>query len=147
MGNDSRTFRVSQTDCIFCKIVQGEIPARIISETANAMAFMDAFPLAKGHSLVIPKRHCERIQDVQDDEGYELFDMVKRVTRRVDSLTGATLLAIHNGRESGQEVPHVHIHLVPRSRDDGAGPVHSMFRGRVQVSNDEIFSTYEILRE
>ena len=56
----------------------------------------------------------------------------------MDKLTGSTLLAIHNGKDSGQEIPHVHVHLIPREPDDQAGPVHSMFKDRPKLSNDEL---------
>lgn len=134
-------------DCIFCKIVAGEIPAKIISETENSIAFMDAFPLTKGHSLVIPKKHYEKIQDIPANENSELFETVRKTITKVDSITNATLLAIHNGKESGQEIPHVHIHLIPRSADDGAGPVHSMFSDPPQITNDELFKLYDKLKE
>ncbi len=134
-------------DCIFCKITAGEIPAKIISETKHSIAFMDAFPLTKGHSLVIPKKHYEKIQDMPSEENSELFETVRRTIAKVDSITGATLLAVHNGKESGQEIPHVHVHLIPRSADDGAGPVHSMFGNPPAITNDELFKLYDKLKE
>lgn len=134
-------------DCIFCKIIAGEIPAKILSETENSIAFMDAFPLTKGHCLVIPKKHYEKIQDMPVDVNSELFETVRKTIAKVDSITGATLLAIHNGKESGQEIPHVHVHLIPRSSKDSAGPVHSMFENPPKLSNDEISNLYEQLKE
>jgi len=135
------------TDCIFCKIVNGEIPAKIISDTEKSLAFMDAFALTKGHSLVIPKTHYEKIQDIPPEENAELFETVRRVISKVDKLTNATLVAIHNGKQSGQEIPHVHIHLIPRSSDDGAGPVHSMFQSRPKLTENEIEELHNKLKE
>ncbi len=134
-------------DCIFCKIAAGEIPAKILAETENSIAFMDAFPLTKGHSLVIPKKHYEKIQDIPSDENSELFSTVQKIISKVDKLTGATLMAIHNGKDAGQEIPHVHVHLIPRSIEDGAGAVHSMFKNPPQLTNDEIFALYDKLKE
>ena len=114
-------------DCIFCKIANKEIPSRIITETENSIAFLDAFPVSRGHTLVIPKNHYEKVQDMTDIDNSDLFDTVHKVISKVDKLTGSTLLAIHNGKDSGQEIPHVHVHLIPREPDDQAGPVHSMF--------------------
>lgn len=115
-------------DCIFCRIVSGEIPSRIILTSKHAVAILDAFPLAAGHTLVILKRHCSRIQDMNADENADLFATVQEVTSRVDSaMTGASLVAIHNGREAGQEIPHLHVHIVPRNKRDGAGAIHAMF--------------------
>ena len=134
-------------DCIFCKIISGDIPAKIIAETEKSLAFMDAFPLAKGHSLVIPKTHYEKIQDISSEDNTDLFETVRLVVSKVDKITNATLLAIHNGKESGQEVPHVHVHLIPRSSEDSAGPVHSMFENPPKLSNDEISNIYEKLKK
>ena len=133
-------------DCIFCKIAAGEVPAKIISETENSVAFMDAFPLAPGHSLVIPKSHYEKIRDIPADENAELFETVRKTIARVDEIAGATLLAVHDGRGSGQEIPHVHVHLIPRNVDDGAGPVHDLFKDRPQISGDESFELFNLLR-
>jgi histidine triad (HIT) family protein len=124
-------------DCIFCKIVNGKIPARIILESDKSLAFLDAFPLASGHSLVIPKKHYEKVQQMPADENSDLFNLVQKVTEKVDKLTNAELIAVHNGKESGQEIPHVHVHIIPRSVEDGAGAVHSMFRNRPKLSDKE----------
>ena len=129
-------------DCIFCKIANKEIPSRIISETENSIAFLDAFPVSRGHTLVIPKNHYEKVQDMTDIDNNDLFDTVHKVISKVDKLTGSTLLAIHNGKDSGQEIPHVHIHLIPREPDDQAGPVHSMFNDRPKLSDDELDQLY-----
>ena len=134
-------------DCIFCKIIAGEIPAKILAETENSIAFMDAFPLTKGHSLVIPKKHYEKIQDIPSNENSELFSTVQKIISKVDKLTGATLMAIHNGKDAGQEIPHVHVHLIPRSSEDGAGAVHSMFKNAPQITNDDLFALYDKLKE
>ena len=125
-------------DCIFCKIAKKEIPSQIIMETKNSIAFLDAFPLSQGHTLVIPKSHYEKIQDVTDMDNTDLFNTVHKVISKVDKLTGATLLAIHNGKDSGQEIPHVHVHLIPRELSDQAGPVHSMFKDRPKLSDKEL---------
>lgn len=130
--------------CVFCRIVSGEIPARIVSETGLSLAFMDAFPLARGHTLIVPREHRERIQDMTSQEAADVFGLAARLTPRIDSLAGSTLLAVHNGREAGQEVPHVHVHLVPRGEGDGAGPIHSMFGPALKLADaesDRILST------
>ena len=133
-------------DCIFCKIIAGDISAKILKETPNSISFLDAFPLAKGHVLVIPKNHHQKIQDMSDDENTDLFSLVHLMVSKVDSMTGATLVAIHNGKEAGQEVPHVHVHLVPRSIDDSAGPIHSMFNSTLKISESEIEELHNKLK-
>jgi len=125
-------------DCLFCKIANKEISSRIITETENSIAFLDAFPVSRGHTLVIPKNHYEKVQDMTDVDNNDLFDTVHKVISKVDKLTGSTLLAIHNGKDSGQEIPHVHVHLIPRELDDQAGPVHSMFKDRPKLSDEEL---------
>ena len=126
------------SDCIFCKIVSKEIPTKILVETESCIGFLDAFPLAKGHALVIPKRHYEKLQDLPINVNTEVFSTVHSLISKVDSFTGATLVAVHNGKQSGQEIPHVHVHLIPRSKDDSAGAVHSMFSKKPDLSESEI---------
>ena len=129
---------MNDLECIFCKIASKEIPAKILIETELCVGFLDAFPLAKGHALIIPKNHYEKIQDLPADVNNEIFSTVHKLISRIDSLTGATLVAIHNGKDSGQEIPHVHVHLIPRSKDDSAGAVHSMFSKTSELSESEI---------
>ena len=124
-------------DCIFCKIALKEIPAKILVETDLCLGFLDAFPLAKGHALVIPKNHYEKIQNMPKELNIELFTMVHELISKIDSLTGSTLVAIHNGKESGQEIPHVHVHIIPRSKTDSAGAVHSMFKNDIKLTDVE----------
>jgi len=134
-------------NCIFCKIIKREIPAKIIAETEKSLAFIDAFPLTEGHSLVIPKNHYEKVQDISAEDNADLFETVRKVISKVDKISNATLLAVHNGKESGQEIPHVHVHLIPRSAEDSAGPVHSMFKDRPKLSESEINQIHEKLKE
>ncbi|MCV0392454.1 MAG: HIT family protein [Nitrosopumilus sp.] len=133
-------------DCIFCKIISGDIPAKILSQTEHSISFLDAFPLAKGHVLVIPKNHHQKIQDMSVGENADLFSLVHSMISKVDSITGATLVAIHNGKDAGQEVPHVHVHLVPRSSSDSAGAIHSMFNSTLKLSENEIDELYNKLK-
>ncbi len=118
--------------------ISKEIPTKILVETESCIGFLDAFPLAKGHALVIPKRHYEKLQDLPINVNTEVFSTVHSLISKVDSLTGATLVAVHNGKQSGQEIPHVHVHLIPRSEDDSAGAVHSMFSKKPDLSESEI---------
>lgn len=133
-------------DCIFCKIISKEIPTKILYEDEYTIAFLDAFPVAKGHTLVIPKQHYAKIQDLPSEINEKLFNTVHKLIPKVDSLQGSTLVAIHNGKNSGQEIPHVHVHLIPRSKNDSAGPVHSMFKDKIELSDSETDSLYEQLK-
>ena len=134
-------------DCIFCKIISGDIPVKSLKETSQSISFLDAFPLAKGHALVIPKKHHQKIQDMTGEENTDLFSLVHEIISRVDTITGSTLVAIHNGKDAGQEIPHVHVHLVPRDKNDSAGAIHSMFDSSLKLSdseNDEICEKLKI---
>jgi len=134
-------------NCIFCNITTGKIAARKIMETEKSLAFLDAFPLTKGHTLVIPKNHYSKIQEMSKDDNVDLFESVRVLTKKIERLFSTSLIAIHNGKESGQEVPHVHVHIIPRTVDDGAGAVHSMFRKRPHFTNEELDQIAEKLRD
>lgn len=134
-------------DCIFCKIVSGNIPSRKVGETSKSLAFLDAFPLTKGHALVVPKTHYSKFQEMTKDDTSDLFELARIVTSKIESLYPASLIAIHNGKESGQEVPHVHIHLIPRNFSDKAGPVHSLFTNRPKLSDAEFDEIAKAIRD
>jgi histidine triad (HIT) family protein len=132
-------------NCIFCKIVASEIPARLIMQNEWAIALLDAFPLAAGHTLVIPKSHYGKVQQMSEHDAIAVFEIVWRVAGAVEkaSQVSASTIAIHNGSEAGQEVPHVHVHIVPRKADDGAGAIHSMFKTKPKLSPQEMDSLRE----
>jgi histidine triad (HIT) family protein len=132
-------------NCIFCKIIAGEIPAKVIMQNEKAMALLDAFPLAPGHSLVIPKSHYAKVQQMSEEDAKAVFEIVWKLVGAVEtgSEVNASTIAIHNGSEAGQEVPHVHAHIVPRKRDDGAGAIHSMFKTKPKLSTQEMDSLRE----
>ncbi len=131
-------------NCVFCKIISGKIPAKIIMENEKAMALLDAFPLAAGHTLVIPKSHYAKVQEMKEQDAMAVFEILWKVTNAVEvgSHVEASTIAIHNGSEAGQEVPHVHVHIVPRKRDDGAGAIHSMFKIKPKLSAQEMESLH-----
>jgi len=127
-------------DCVFCKIVAGKIPAKVITQNDRAVALLDAFPLAEGHTLVIPKSHYAKMQDMDKQDAMAVFEIAWRVAGAVEagSRTGASTIAVHNGREAGQDIAHVHVHIVPRKSGDGAGAIHSMFRNRPKLGPKEM---------
>ena len=135
-------------DCIFCKVITGKIKARIISQNEKAIAFLDAFPLTLGHTIVIPKTHYSKIQDMDRQHSSATFDLLWQISSAVEKAVGVTAstIAIHNGKEAGQEVLHVHIHIIPRHSGDGAGPVHSMFKNRSMYSSEEMDSILNKIR-
>jgi histidine triad (HIT) family protein len=108
-------------DCIFCKIVNKEIPSDIVYEDDDTMAFLDIRPVAKGHTLVIPKKHSQNILDTDDETLAKVMVTCKKVGKAMVEAVGATAFntGSNNGKASGQEVFHLHFHLIPRFAKDG----------------------------
>ena len=127
-------------DCIFCRIVDGDLPSRTVYEDDAVQAFLDANPLAPGHTLVVPKDHAESLSDATAAEAGAMFEAVHAVVDDVEAAVDAdgTTVALNNGEAAGQEVPHVHIHVVPRFDDDGIGPIHGLWADRPDLSDDEL---------
>lgn len=114
---------MSSDDCIFCKIVRGEIPSSVIFEDDVCMAFLDAFPINKGHSLLIPKKHYVNLLDVDPEVVAHLARRLIDLTRGVKNATGeeGVMTVVANGSRAGQEVPHLHFHSIPRSKGANFG--------------------------
>lgn len=126
--------------CIFCRIVDGDAPSRTVFEDGSTVAFLDVNPLTRGHTLVIPKRHYPRLTDLPSDLAPELYDTLHRLVPAVESAVSAdgTTVAFNNGSAAGQEVQHVHGHVVPRFHDDGGGPIHRAFGRRPDLDGGEL---------
>lgn len=109
-------------DTIFGKIIRGELPCHRVYEDAHTLAFLDIFPLSRGHTLVIPKRAAAHLHELPDDESAALGRTLARVARAVVSATGATAYNVlqNNGPEAHQAVYHVHFHIIPKW-PDGSG--------------------------
>ena len=116
------------SDCLFCKIAKGELKAEVVLENEEAMAVLDIHPRAGGHVFVIPKDHFENLLDAKDEKLEGIFKMVKEASKKVKEATGAEALTIgiNNGRVSGQEIDHLHIHIIPRFSGDGGGSIQSV---------------------
>jgi histidine triad (HIT) family protein len=127
-------------DCIFCQIVDGDIPSRTVYEDDRTLAFLDANPLAPGHTLVVPKEHHEQLNDLPPALSGAVGETLGRVTDSVEEAVDAdgSTVAFNNGAVAGQEVPHVHGHVVPRFEDDGAHPIHSLFGDVPDPSDAEL---------
>ncbi|MFC4439838.1 MULTISPECIES: HIT family protein [Natrialbaceae] len=125
---------------IFSQIVEGDIPARVVYEDETTFAFLDANPLAPGHTLVIPKDEYERLNDVPDDVATDLYATIHRLVPVVEESVDAdaSTVAFNNGEAAGQEVPHVHCHIVPRFDGDGGGPIHAAAGDRPDLADDEL---------
>ncbi|MCZ7598089.1 MAG: HIT family protein [Gammaproteobacteria bacterium] len=110
------------TDCVFCKIIAGDIPAFRVYENDDTIAFMDINPLHPGHVLVIPKEHSANVYEVSDEAIAVAARTARRVARAVNAVVepdGLNVLQC-NGPAAGQSVFHFHMHVLPRRPDDGA---------------------------
>ena len=107
--------------CIFCDILDGKRKGHIVYEDAYHLAFLDKYPIDDGHTLVIPKKHYERITDMEYDDVGKLFSLVPKVAKAVLLGAGADAfsLAQNNGKAAKQIIPHVHIHIIPRYNNKG----------------------------
>lgn len=99
-------------------------------EDERTMAFLDINPSSPGHTLIIPKTHAQRLEELPEEDAAALFRALHRLVGPIQRAVGApsTTIGINNGPESGQEVPHVHIHVIPRFRGDGGGIVQGVAR-------------------
>jgi histidine triad (HIT) family protein len=115
-------------DCLFCKIISKEIPAHVVYEDGDVLAFLDINPSAPGHTVLIPKEHCPDIQRMPDKLIRPVFTAVKRVILLLGETMGSAHFTIgfNNGRLSGQEIDHIHVHLIPRYEGDGGSGIQSV---------------------
>lgn len=105
--------------CVFCRIIAGELPAEIVLDEASVVAFLDHRPLFPGHVLVVPRDHHETLAELPVTEVEPLFAQVRRLSRIVPEVLGATGSFVANNNIVSQSVPHLHVHVVPRRFKDG----------------------------
>ena len=136
------------TNCLFCKIVKGEIKPNIIFEDGKNIAFLDAYPLAKGHTLVIPKIHVSKLEKLDEITARAFFLTIHELVAPIQESVGAqaTTIGINNGKESGQDIPHVHAHIIPRFKGDKGGSLHSVIEQRPEISQDKILEIARKIR-
>jgi histidine triad (HIT) family protein len=114
------------TECIFCKIIGGEIPSKKVYENEKVLAFLDINPKTQGHTIVVPKKHYINILDVPDSEIKPLFISVKKVAGILKEKLSADGFNIiqNNFSAAGQDVMHCHIHIIPRKENDNVIQLH-----------------------
>jgi histidine triad (HIT) family protein len=114
---------MSAGESIFTKIIKGRIPCHKVFENDRVLAFLDINPLSEGHTLVVPKQQVERLEDLPPEDAAEIARHLGPIAKRIVAATGAQGYSVlqNNGRVSGQEVPHVHFHIIPRNAGDGLG--------------------------
>lgn len=107
-------------DCIFCKIIAGDIPSAKVYEDEHVYAFLDISQVSKGHTLVIPKKHARNIYDTSDDVAAELFARIPKISKAIKTSynpDGLNIL-VNNEKAADQSVFHLHIHLIPKYKDN-----------------------------
>lgn len=112
------------SDCVFCGIAAGNVPASKVWEDDNSCAFLDIRPVNSGHILVIPNRHAASLEELEEADGAELFEVARRLAaalRRSGVKCEGVNLHLADGPAAGQEVFHVHLHVIPRFKGDGCG--------------------------
>ena len=107
--------------CIFCDILDGKREGHFVYEDDDHIAFLDKYPIDDGHTLVIPKKHYERITDMDSNDVGTLFSLVPKIAKAVLLGSGADAfsLAQNNGKAAKQIIPHVHVHIIPRYNEKG----------------------------
>lgn len=128
-------------NCLFCRIVSGEIPAVIVYEDKDAVAFLDHRPLFPGHLLLVPREHFETLSDLPATQVGPLFTNAQMLSRAVESAMEAEGSFVAMNNRVSQSVPHLHVHIVPRRRKDG---LKGFFWPRTKYKSDE---EMEIIRE
>jgi histidine triad (HIT) family protein len=131
--------------CVFCRIVRKEAPASILYEDDRVLVFLDIRPLNEGHTLVIPKKHYETVYDMPEDLVSYTYKLVKRMAVAVKAATEADGITIiqQNGHAAGQEIFHMHVHVVPRY----AGQKLPHFRDIPDASREQLERAAEQIRK
>lgn len=126
-------------NCLFCKIISGEIPSNKVYENNDVIAFLDIYPASEGHTLVAPKKHYTNFTDMTPEDVASLFKAARIITAAVEKAFFAhgSNIGINNGEVAGQEVPHVHVHVIPRKRGDGGRGLKSIVWTEPDITNLE----------
>lgn len=108
-------------DCLFCDILSGKKNGHLIYEDDLHISILDKYPIDTGHSLIIPRKHHEKITDMKPSDVGEMFSIVPKIAKAILDATGADAFSVgqNNGRAAKQIVPHVHVHIIPRYNHKG----------------------------
>lgn len=129
----------SGAGCVFCQIMAGERPAHLVMETAEAVAFLDARPLFKGHTLLVPREHHRTLPDLPPELVDPLFAHARRLAAAMETGLGAAGSFVALNNRISQSVPHLHIHVVPRNPKDG---LRGFFWPRTKYASGEEAAEY-----
>ena len=135
--------------CIFCRIIRGEIPSYKIYEDERTLAFLDISPSAPGHTLIVPKAHVARVEDLSEEDAEALFNTLHGLVGGIQDAmeVPSSTIGINNGPESGQEIPHVHIHVIPRTMGDRGRIIQGLVQFLDRPSAEEMLRIAERIRE
>jgi len=127
--------------CIFCKITAKEIPNYTVYENDAALAFLDIHPCAPGHTVVIPKKHYEKLEDVPAEDLAPLIEAVQKAVKKLKIALKPEgfNIGLNNGEVAGQAVPHLHWHIFPRFTGDRGGSMHSIVKNPGNQTVEQIF--------
>ena len=120
--------------CVFCSIVAGDTPAHVVLDDEVALGFLDIRPLFPGHVLLVPREHHETLADLPSDLLGPLFERVQRLSVAVPGATGAVGSFVAMNNKVSQSVPHLHVHVVPRTKGDG---LRGFFWPRTTYDSDD----------
>lgn len=128
-------------NCIFCKIAEKEIPGKIVYEDDICLAFLDLSQTTNGHTLVIPKKHCQNILEIDDNDLTHIILVTKKLANKImDKLNAKGVNILTNANEvAGQTVMHFHLHIIPRYDDNDKIEINFTDRGN-EVNLDEILN-------
>lgn len=134
------------SECTFCRIIAGELPAEVVYEDETAIAFLDIAPLERGHTLVVPKHHARNLFDIDPRLAAQVTQVVARIAQPLVAATGANGLNVSQNNEpaAGQVVFHYHVHLIPRWDEQVYAARH---RGRLSLSQEEMAFIGQAIRD
>lgn len=133
------------SDCIFCKIISGQVPNYTVYEDNKILAFLDIFPHALGHTVVIPKTHKDNFLALTESEAGELVLGVKKTMEKIQSVLKPDGFNVgwNENPAGGQVVPHLHIHIFPRYEGDGGGSVHSIVKKSTEINVKDLAEKFK----
>lgn len=134
-------------NCIFCKIINKEIPSKIVYEDNDFLAMLDIAPATKGHVLILPKEHASTLAELSDDKASKILVLAKKIINGMMKVYGFTSYNIiqNNGKLAGQTVNHFHLHLIPRYSVDDIG-LWTPHEGDPSVTDELAKEVYNIIK-
>lgn len=127
-------------DCIFCKIIKGEVPNYSVYQDENVLAFLDIHPHAKGHTVVVPKEHKVHFVDLSEEEAKKFIIGVKKTIEKINSVLKPEGINVgwNDGESAGQVIQHLHAHIFPRYEGDGGSSMHGIINNPGEMKVEDI---------